>query len=132
MREQLKAIRTREENLDELRRRRRNFMSKADSAEKKLQKMPPQHKNIVQQTNALNQLREEITVLDVQIMQAETEIGDFKRATTRSWMALKFGGLLECCEKGVVRFDIISHLSWLYNPAQQIVGEYGKLVISVS
>ncbi|KAF5354011.1 hypothetical protein D9756_006915 [Leucocoprinus leucothites] len=112
MREQLKAIRTREEQLDDLRRRRRGVMSKADSAEKKLQKMGPEHKNLMQQNDTLNRLREEIRGLDVEIMREEAAIGDFKRAATRSWMGLKFGGLLECCEKGV------------------IVGEYGKLVVS--
>ncbi|KXN81947.1 Sphingolipid long chain base-responsive protein PIL1 [Leucoagaricus sp. SymC.cos] len=117
MREQLKAIRTREENLDELKRRRRSVMSKADSAEKKLQKMGPEHKNLVQQTDLLNRLSEEIRGLDMDIMQDEAALGDFKRAATRSWLGLKFGGLLELCEKGV-------SLVW------QIVGEYGKLVVS--
>ena len=35
----MKEIRTREENLDDLRRRRKNVMIKADAAEKKLNKM---------------------------------------------------------------------------------------------
>lgn len=103
MREQLKAIRTREEHLEELRRRRRNLISKADSAEKKLQKMGPEHKNLVQQTDVLHRLRAEIGSLDVDIMSQEAAIGDFKRTATRSWLGLKFGGLLECCEKGAVR-----------------------------
>lgn len=103
MRERLKEIRTREELLDELKRRRRSVMSKADSAEKKLSKMNPEHKNLVQQTDLLNRLREEIRGLDAEIMRDEAAIGDFKRSATRSWMGLKFGGLLECCEKGVVR-----------------------------
>jgi len=103
MREQLKAIRTREEQLDELRRRRRSLISKADSAEKKLQKMGPEHKNLVQQTDILYRLKADIGTLDIEIMSQEAAIGDFKRTATRSWMGLKFGGLLECCEKGVVR-----------------------------
>ncbi len=41
IRDYMKAIRTREENLDELRRRRRTVMAKADSAEKKLNKNEP-------------------------------------------------------------------------------------------
>ena len=40
-------------------------------------------------------------------------LGDFKRAQTKNWMALKFGGLLECAEKA------------------SIVGEMGKLIIEV-
>lgn len=116
MREQLKAVRTREESLDELKRRRRNVMSKADSAEKKLQKMSPEHKNLMQQTEQLNRLREEIRGLDTEIMRGEAAIGDFKRSATRAWLGLKFGGLLECCEKGVVRstsFDIYSRVHQL-------------------
>lgn len=35
----MKEIRTREENLDDLRRRKKNVMVKADAAEKKLNKM---------------------------------------------------------------------------------------------
>ena len=42
VREQMKAVRSREENLDELRRRRRNVVSKADAADKKLSKMGPE------------------------------------------------------------------------------------------
>jgi hypothetical protein len=35
----MKEIRTREENLDDLRKRRKNVMAKAEAAEKKLNKM---------------------------------------------------------------------------------------------
>lgn len=132
MREQLKTIRTREEHLDELRRRRRNLISKADSAEKKLQKMGPEHKNLVQQTDVLHRLRAEIGSLDVEIMSQEAAIGDFKRTATRSWMGLKFGGLLECCEKGVVRLTSLCFPSDSLLIVAQIVGEYGKLVVAVS
>lgn len=135
MREQLKAVRTREESLDELRRRRRSVASKADSAEKKLQKMSPEHKNLMQQTEQLNRLREEIRGLDTEIMRNEAAIGDFKRSATRAWLGLKFGGLLECCEKGVVRstsFDIFSRIHHLiFLLFRKIVGEYGKLIVSV-
>lgn len=39
IRAHMKVIRTREENLDDLRKRRKNVMTKADAAEKKLNKM---------------------------------------------------------------------------------------------
>lgn len=103
MREQLKFIRTREENLDELKRRRRTVNSKADTAEKKLNKMNMENKNFVPQTELLNKLRDEIRSLDFEIMKDEAAIADFKRSSTRMWVGLKFGGLIECCEKGVVR-----------------------------
>ncbi|ESK97386.1 hypothetical protein Moror_17817 [Moniliophthora roreri MCA 2997] len=111
IREHLKAIRTREENLDELKRRRKALHSKADAAEKKLSRMSPEHKNLSLQTDTLNRLREEIRMMDSEIMTEEAALGDFKRSKTRALLGLKFGGLLECCEKGT------------------IAGEFGKLVV---
>lgn len=70
--------------------------------------------------------------MDSEIMAEEANLGDFKRATVRQWMGTKFGSLLECCEKGTVRFaspDL--HVCWSPNVNLQIVGELGKLVISV-
>lgn len=98
----LKSIRTREENLDDLKRRRKATAVKADSAEKKLAKMSPEHKNLAMQMDTLNQLRDQIRSMDSEIMTEEAAIGDFKRAASRGFMGLKFGGLLECCEKGTV------------------------------
>ncbi|EAU86643.2 hypothetical protein CC1G_07301 [Coprinopsis cinerea okayama7 len=112
IRENLKSIRSREEALDEMRRRRRTVSRKADDAERKLSKMNPEHKNFDSQTDLLNRLKDEIRVLDSDIMTEEAAIGDYKRSCTRTWMGLKFGGLLECCEKG------------------KIAGEFGKLLIS--
>ncbi|PFH49461.1 hypothetical protein AMATHDRAFT_63163 [Amanita thiersii Skay4041] len=112
IRDQLKAVRTREEALGELKRRRRNVASSADSADKRLSKMSPEHKNLVQQQETLARLRNEIRALDTEIMAEEAALSDFKRSQTRLWMGLKFGGLLECSEKGT------------------IAGEFGKLVIS--
>ncbi|KAL0578943.1 hypothetical protein V5O48_003034 [Marasmius crinis-equi] len=110
IREHMKGIRSREEHLDELKRRRRAAVSKADTAEKKLSKMSPEHKNLHTQTDTLNRLRDEIRSMDSEIMSEEATLGDFKRATMKTLLGLKFGGLLECCEKGTV------------------AGEFGKLV----
>jgi prefoldin subunit 5 len=98
----MKAVRTREEALDELRRRRRSLGSQADSAEKKLAKMGSEHKNLLVQTDQLNRLHSEIRALDSEIMSEEARVGDFKRDTTREWMTLKFGGLSEMGAKGMV------------------------------
>lgn len=111
MRDQLKAIRTREEALEDLRRRRRTVVKNADTADKKLSKMGPEHKNLGMQTEVLNRLRDEIRTMDSDIMVEEAALGDFKRSATRQWMGLKFGGLLECCEKGTVRDTLISIVS---------------------
>ncbi|KAF5310164.1 hypothetical protein D9619_010232 [Psilocybe cf. subviscida] len=112
MRDQLKAIRTREEALEDLRRRRRSVVKNAEAADKKLSKMGPEHKNLGMQTELLNRLRDEIRTMDSDIMTEEAALGDFKRSATRQWMGLKFGGLLECCEKGTV------------------VAEFGKMLIA--
>lgn len=42
IREQIKSVRTREEQLDELKKRRKAVVTKADSAERKLSKMGPE------------------------------------------------------------------------------------------
>ena len=104
----MKSVRTREEALDELRRRRRRVGASAEAAEKKLNKMSPEHKNLGPQTDTLNKLREEMRALDGEILREETELGDYKRKCTRDWMSFKFGGLVECCEKGVVRASLYS------------------------
>ncbi|KAK0451422.1 uncharacterized protein EV420DRAFT_1646172 [Desarmillaria tabescens] len=112
IRDHMKSIRAREEALDDLKRKRKVIVGKAETAERKLSKMSPEHKNLAMQTDTLNQLRDQIRSLDSDIMTGEASLGDFKRSTTRSMMGLKFGGLLELSEKGV------------------IVGDYGKLVVS--
>lgn len=98
----MKAVRTREENLDEMKRRRKTLGSKADSADKKLNKMSSENKNFQSQADSLNRLREEIRVLDTDVMNEETSLQDFKRYSAKSWMGVKYGALMECCEKGAV------------------------------
>lgn len=77
-------------------------MSKADSADKKLNKMGPENKNLRQQTDLLTGLREQIHTLDVEVMNEEASLGDWKRTKAREWMGVLFGALLECSEKGAV------------------------------
>lgn len=98
----MKSIRTREEGLDELRRRRKSVAARADSAEKKLNKMSPEHKNLAMQTDILHRLRDEIRQLDTEIMTEEARLGDYKRLAMRSLMGLKFGGLQELSTKGTI------------------------------
>ncbi|KAH8996615.1 Eisosome component PIL1-domain-containing protein [Lactarius akahatsu] len=102
IREHMKTVRTQEEKLDGLKHRRKNVVSKADSAERKLSKLDSGHKNTPAQTELLMRLREEIRELDSEIMTEEAKLGDLKRTATREWMALKFGGLQECCRKGLI------------------------------
>lgn len=55
-----KRIREREEELEDLRRRRRSTGQKAESAEKKLAKMGPENKGLPSQTELLERLRGEM------------------------------------------------------------------------
>jgi predicted RNase H-like nuclease (RuvC/YqgF family) len=110
----MKSVRSREETLDELRRRRRTLGSQAESADKKLSKLGSEHKNLVTQTQQLNLLREEIRMLDSEIMTEEARIGDFKREATKEWMSLRFVGLSELSTKGSVELTFgldLHHLS---------------------
>lgn len=101
----MKAIRTREEALDELKRRRKSVGAKAEAADKRLSKMSPEHKSLQMQTDTLNKLRDEMRALDTEIMSEEARLGDFKRTATRAFMGLKFGGLQELCSKGTIVGD---------------------------
>ncbi|KAK8854570.1 hypothetical protein IAR55_003309 [Kwoniella newhampshirensis] len=111
MRTCLKRIRDREEQLAEMRSRRRNTGAKADTAERKLAKMGPENKGLPQQTELLERLRAEMRSLDQDIMTEETKIGDFKRQILKEALSLKFGGLEELGEK------------------MCIIGELGKLLL---
>lgn len=108
VRDSMKSVRTREEALDDLRRRRRRVGASAEAAEKKLNKMSPEHKNLGVQTDILNRLRDEMRTLDGEIIREEAELGDYKRKCTRDWMGFKFGGLVECCEQGVVCTSLLT------------------------
>ncbi|OCF57747.1 hypothetical protein L486_05212 [Kwoniella mangroviensis CBS 10435] len=111
MRSCLKRIREREEQLMDLRSRRRNTGSKADQAERKLAKMGPENKQLPQQTELLEKLRLDMRNMDQDIVTEETKIGDFKRQVIKEALSLKFGGLEELGEK------------------MCIIGELGKLLL---
>ncbi|TIC19927.1 hypothetical protein E3Q13_01007 [Wallemia mellicola] len=99
IREQFKRIRTREEELDELRRRRKTLSGKIESAEKKLAKMNSENKNLPQQTQLLESFRQQAADLDVEIVNSEAMIWDYKRTTTKTALGYKFCSLVEFAEK---------------------------------
>ena len=98
----MKAVRTREERFDELKKQRKSVGHKMDSAEKKLSKMGSEHKNLAGQSDLLAKLKDEMATLDLDITVEEAAIGDFKRNAVRDWMTLKFCGLVQCSQKGTV------------------------------
>ena len=77
-------------------------MSKADSTDKRLNKMSPGDKNFSQQTGLLTGLREQIDRLDAEIIDEEANLYDAKRDKAREWMDVLLGGLLECSATGAV------------------------------
>lgn len=79
MRVCFKKIRARDEQLDEMRRRRRTTGQKAEGAERKLAKMGPENKQLPAQTDLLERLRQEMRQMDAEIVSEETKLGDFKR-----------------------------------------------------
>lgn len=106
-----KSVRTREEELDELQKRRRNTYARAEKEEKKLAKMGQENKNLHAQTELLSSLRDQIRHMDTDIVMEEAKLGDYKRRATKEALGIKFNGLLELAE----------HLT--------VVGELGKLLI---
>ena len=73
MRDHLKAIRTREESLDDLERRRRSLLRKVEDADKKLSKMSTENKHFPMQSDTLNRLREDVRAMDSEIMLGEED-----------------------------------------------------------
>jgi len=67
--------------------------------------MGPEHKNLSVQNDLLSRLQTEIRSLDTDLMVEEAALGDFKRSASKAFMGLKFGALLDCCQKGIVRFS---------------------------
>ena len=105
MRTQLKAIRTRLENLEDLKRQKRALHQKTEETKRHLEGMDPQHRNFSARTEELNNLRVAVREMNSSIKLEEAILTDFKRTSTKMWMGLKFGGLVECCEKGAVRIS---------------------------
>ena len=81
----MKSVRTREEALDDLRRR---VGASAEAAERKLNEMIRENKYLDFQTATLSNLRGEMVALHAEILREETELGDYKRKCTSDWMSL--------------------------------------------
>ncbi|KAG0704019.1 hypothetical protein DFH29DRAFT_874115 [Suillus ampliporus] len=100
------TVRTREESLNDLHRRRRRNAASVESIKKKLTRMNQETKAFGAQMDALNIACEHMRDLDAKIAHEESTIGAFKRKCTKNWLSLKFGGLAECCEKGMIVAEI--------------------------
>lgn len=106
IRDNMKAVRTREESLDDLQRRRRRTAASVESIKKKLTRMNQETKAFSAQMDALDISCEEMRNLDAKIAREQSTIVAFKRKCTKNWLTLKFGGLAECCEKGMIVGEI--------------------------
>lgn len=111
MRRQLKAVRTRSENLDDLKRQRRAILKKVGETERQWKSTDPENKNFVSRTETLNSYRKAAREMNSKIKLEEAALADYKRTSTKMWMGLKFGGLVECCEKGAVKIFFFFLLS---------------------
>ncbi|KAK0528131.1 hypothetical protein OC842_004654 [Tilletia horrida] len=94
-----KSIRTREEGLADLKARKRALAARIDSLEKKLAKMGPENKQLMQTTGQLKDSRNEMISMEAEVRSEEAALGDFKRRTARDAITLKCGGLQELAEK---------------------------------
>ncbi|KAL9934606.1 hypothetical protein V8E36_006381 [Tilletia maclaganii] len=97
-----KSIRTREEGLADLKARKRALAARIDSLEKKLSKMGPENKQLMQTTGQLKDSRNEMVSMEADVRSEESALGDFKRRTARDALTLKCGGLQELAEKQLI------------------------------
>ncbi|KAE8211900.1 hypothetical protein CF327_g4397 [Tilletia walkeri] len=97
-----KSIRTREEGLSDLKARKRALAARIDSLEKKLAKMGPENKQLMQTTGQLKDSRNEMISMESEVRAEESALGDFKRRTARDALSLKCGGLQELAEKMLI------------------------------
>ncbi|KAG1874920.1 hypothetical protein F4604DRAFT_1762948 [Suillus subluteus] len=106
VRDNMKAVRTREESLDELQKRRRRTAASVESIKKKLTRTNQETKAFGAQMDALNTSCEDMRHLDAKIAHERSMIVVFKRKCTKNWLTLKFGGLAEFCETGMIVGEI--------------------------
>jgi hypothetical protein len=94
IRECLETLRTREEALEDMYRRRESLDSKAESAWKKAGGLGD-HPLFMGLSNELH-------AFDIKIANEKANLGDWKRIKGREWVGVLFGSLLECSERGTV------------------------------
>lgn len=82
-----KQLRTREEKFSQLKKNKDTLQGKIDSAEKKLSKMNPEHKDLATLTQKLSDLRSEMVSMDNAVISEDAAIGDYRRQTARSAVA---------------------------------------------
>lgn len=102
MRLHFKSIRAREEKLADLKTKRRTLANKIESTERKLAKMGPENKDLARVTSSLRELRGDMELSNMQLVQEDAALGDYKRATVVEALALKSGGMMELAEKAIV------------------------------
>ncbi|KAG2129136.1 hypothetical protein DEU56DRAFT_915258 [Suillus clintonianus] len=91
----MKAVRTREESLHDLQRRRWCTAASLESIKKKLTRM--NHTKVF-----VDHFMQGHARFGCKIAHEQSTIAVFKRKCTKNWLTLKFRGLAEYCEKGMV------------------------------
>lgn len=89
-----KQLRTREEKFSQLKKNKDTLQGKIDSAEKKLAKMSPEHKDLGTWTQKLSDLRKEMLNMESSVMHEDAAIGDYRRQTARSAVSHQVSNLI--------------------------------------
>lgn len=84
-----KAIRTREESLAMLKRKRDSLASSIESQEKKVGRMKEEHRDLPVAAERLREMRQEMIGTENTVTNEETRLADYKRTTTREALSLK-------------------------------------------
>lgn len=82
-----KQLRTREEKFSQLKKNKDSLQGKIDSAEKKLAKMNPEHKDLPTWQQKLSDLQHEMIGMENSVINEEAAIGDYRRQSARSAVA---------------------------------------------
>lgn len=90
-----KRIRTKEEQLIDLKAKFRNLTARIESVEKKLAKMGPENKELPKTTQLLSDLRTESSAMQLQLAQDSASLEDFKRSAMHSALGNKAAALMQ-------------------------------------
>ena len=103
----LKSIRAQEESFEDFKQRHRALGARVHAAQAKANKMGPGNKGYQAQHELFLRLQEDFRRMDSDVMQQEAGLVDFTRSTAKTLMGIKFGGLQELCNRGLVSHELM-------------------------
>lgn len=99
VRTQYKIIRTKEEQLIDLRSKYRTLCTRIESVERKLAKMGPENKELPKTTSMLSELRAESSTMQLSIAKDQASLEDFKRSAMHSALGNKAAALTHLADQ---------------------------------